>query len=107
MPKRSGKAKRDVNQIAADVLRAAVGEPEPTTPKGKKNSAAVALGRLGGLKGGKARAKNLTPEQLAEIGRKGAATRWKDRPTAQREDAVSSGRKPRRKKRHVIQAQED
>jgi general stress protein YciG len=42
----------------------------------RKNPAAVALGRKGGKKGGKARAANLTPEQLAEIGRMGAAARW-------------------------------
>ena len=106
MPKRSGKPKRDVNQIAADVLRAATGEPEALTAKGRKNPAAAALGRLGGLKGGKARARNLTPEQLAEIGRKGAAARWKNKPTAQRGGVASSGKR-RRKKRHVIQAQED
>jgi len=41
-----------------------------------KNPHAVALGRKGGRKGGKARAANLTPEQLSEIGRKGAAARW-------------------------------
>lgn len=74
MPKRSSK---DVNQIAAEILKAATGEPAPITPKGKKNPAAVALGRRGGLKGGKARAASLTPEQRAEIARKAAATRWK------------------------------
>jgi len=42
----------------------------------RKNSAAVALGRRGGKVGGKRRAENLTPDQLSEIGRKGAATRW-------------------------------
>ena len=42
-----------------------------------KNPHAVALGRKGGKKGGKARAANLTPEQLSEIGRKGAEARWK------------------------------
>lgn len=41
-----------------------------------KNPHAVALGRKGGKKGGKARAANLTPEQLSEIGRKGAEARW-------------------------------
>lgn len=43
----------------------------------KKNPAAVALGRLGGLKGGKARADKLTPEQRREIARKGGLNRWK------------------------------
>lgn len=44
-----------------------------------KNPHAVALGRKGGKKGGKARAANLTPEQLSQIGRKGAEVRWKKR----------------------------
>lgn len=49
--------------------------PKKPKPK-KKNPAAVALGRLGGLKGGKARAEKLTPEQRAEIAQKAAAKRW-------------------------------
>jgi hypothetical protein len=44
--------------------------------KTKKNAAAVALGRLGGLKGGKARAQKLTPEQRRESARKAAVARW-------------------------------
>ncbi len=42
----------------------------------RKNPAAVALGKLGGKKGGPARAKKLTPEQRREIAKKAAATRW-------------------------------
>jgi len=42
----------------------------------KKNPAAVALGKLGASKGGKARAKNLSPEKRSEIARKAARTRW-------------------------------
>jgi hypothetical protein len=42
----------------------------------EKNPAAVALGRLGGRKGGKARAEKLTPEQRSEIARKAAKARW-------------------------------
>ncbi len=42
-----------------------------------KNSVAVALGRLGGKKGGKARAAKLTKKQRSEIARKAAAARWK------------------------------
>jgi hypothetical protein len=54
-------------------------ETEPIlTPEGK-NAAAVALGRLGGKKGGKARAEKLTPEQRKEIGRKAAQARWSKR----------------------------
>jgi len=74
MPKRSSK---DVNQLAADILRAATGEPEALTSRGTKNPAAVALGRLGGLKGGKARAASLPKSKRAEIARKAAAARWK------------------------------
>jgi hypothetical protein len=44
--------------------------------KFKKNAAAVALGRLGGLKGGKARARKLTPKQRRESARKAARARW-------------------------------
>ena len=53
-------------------------EPEPEVTEGK-NPAAVALGRLGGKKGGKARAEALTPEQRAEIARKAAKSRWAER----------------------------
>lgn len=42
----------------------------------KKNRAAQELGRLGGLKGGNARAKKLSPERRAEIAKKAAAKRW-------------------------------
>ena len=42
----------------------------------EKNPAAVALGRLGGLKGGKARAKKLTSERRKEIAKKAATARW-------------------------------
>jgi len=43
---------------------------------GSKNPHAVALGRLGGLKGGKARFEKLTPEQRKEIAQKAARKRW-------------------------------
>jgi hypothetical protein len=45
-------------------------------PKKRKNPAAVALGRKGGLKGGPARAKKLTPEQRSESARKAVLARW-------------------------------
>lgn len=76
MPDRSSKPKRpaDVNRLAASIVDAATeGEPEDT-----RNPAAVELGRRGGLKGGKARAAKLTPEQRSEIARKAAAARWKE-----------------------------
>jgi len=45
----------------------------------KKNVAAVALGRLGGLKGGKARARKLSAKQRRESARKAALARWSKR----------------------------
>lgn len=52
-------------------------EDEAPADEGK-NPAAVALGRLGGKKGGKARAAKLTKEQRSEIARKAAQARWKE-----------------------------
>jgi hypothetical protein len=76
MPKRSSStAKLDTNQIAASIVAKATGEPAPK--KRRKNPAAVALGRRGGLKGGKARAASLTPEQRRKIAQKAAKARWK------------------------------
>lgn len=75
MPKRSSKTRKqkDTQQLARAVLDAAVPDAEP---KKAKNPAAVALGRLGGKKGGAARAAKLTPEQRAEIAKKAAKARW-------------------------------
>ena len=75
MPKRSSKQK-DTQQLARSVLDAIVPGAEPTAAKPEKNPAAVALGRLGGLKGGKARAAKLSPEKRAEIARRAATKRW-------------------------------
>lgn len=76
MPKRSSKPKKDVNQIAAEILAAAIGQLPDETAKGEKNPAAVALGRLGGQKGGKARAEALSPTKRSQIAKKAAAARW-------------------------------
>jgi len=85
MIKRSSKKEHDFAVTAFRVVQEATQECEPEpekepepilTPEGK-NAAAVALGRLGGRKGGKARAEKLTPEQRKEIGRKAAQARWK------------------------------
>jgi len=77
MPKRSSKKKKDISELAKSIVDQATDEEpqEPVDDKGK-NPAAVELGRLGGLKGGKARAKKLTPEQRSEIARKAARKRW-------------------------------
>ncbi len=75
--------KPDFSQIALAVVRKAAGiepppepEPEPSPVDPNKNPAAVALGRLGGKKGGKARAESLTPDRRKEIAKAAAAKRW-------------------------------
>jgi hypothetical protein len=78
MPK-GKKNPTDINILARQVVEAAIGESlTPEDLKGK-NPAAVALGRLGGLKGGKARAKKLSPAKRREIARRAAKTRWTGR----------------------------
>jgi hypothetical protein len=76
MPKRSGK-KQDINERAFSIVQQLTGEEPTPDPDKDKNPAAVALGRLGGLKGGKARAAKLTPEERKEMARKAAVARWK------------------------------
>lgn len=71
---------RDINQLAARIVSAATDEEasweveQPDEPE--KDPAAVALGRKGGKKGGKARAVKLTPERRSEIARLAARARW-------------------------------
>jgi len=76
MPNRSSKTKgRDVNVTTFNIVQAATeNAPKPDVPE--KNPAAVALGRLGGLVGGKARAKKMTAKKRSEIAKKAAAKRW-------------------------------
>ena len=80
MPNRSskrGQGPEDINQIAFRVVQQATGEmPKEEPVDSTKNPAAVTLGRLGGLKGGKARADKLTPAKRKEIARKAAEARW-------------------------------
>lgn len=71
------KRPRDPFQLAKLIGDISTGQAQDENPNEGKNPAAVALGRLGGLKGGKARAKNLSARKLRAIGRKGAAARWK------------------------------
>jgi hypothetical protein len=74
MPTRSSKP-RDLNRLASAIVQEATGEA-PEEPPSDKNPHAVVLGRLGGMKGGAARAKKLTPEQRREIARRAAKARW-------------------------------
>ena len=78
MENKKNKKRKDVNELAFDIVQKATSQNNETTdnePDGK-NPAAVALGRLGGLKGGPARAKKLTKDQRKEIARKAAEARW-------------------------------
>lgn len=75
MAKRSSKkTPRDVNALAAFIIEKVTRE---SAPDPNKNPHAVALGRLGGQKGGKARADKLSKEQRSEIARRAALARWK------------------------------
>ena len=80
------KPSKDVNVTAFEILQAVAGEPADSSHNGKpakkkdlpeKNPAAVALGRLGGLKGGKARSEALSKKRKSEIAQKAAMARWK------------------------------
>jgi hypothetical protein len=78
MPDRSRKRPRDPNELAKAIVDIATGQVEDSQPslESGKNPAAVALGRLGGLKGGKARAEALSPKQRSAIARKAAQARY-------------------------------
>ena len=83
---------RDPNQRAKKtldlIIQASESSSIPNVPtkekpdEKEKNPAAVALGRLGGLKGGKVRAQRLTPEQRSESARKAVMARWVKKSTA-------------------------
>jgi hypothetical protein len=79
MPDRSRKRPTDPNQLARQIVDEATGEGPKVDPDEGKDPAAVALGRKGGLKGGKARAAKMTPEQRSESARKAAAARWRSK----------------------------
>jgi len=66
--------KKDLNQIAPNIVALTTGTK--SKQEVAKNPAAVALGRLGGLKGGKARAESLSAAKRKEIARKAALKRW-------------------------------
>ncbi len=79
MTEKTPKRPRDLNQWAKRMLDIATGgasDAAQTPEEQGKDPAAVALGRRGGLKGGKARAASMTPEQRREIARKAAEVRW-------------------------------
>jgi len=85
MQKRSSK-REGLNEVAARIIRQATGDeeresaptPNDSPPTDGKNPAAVALGRLGGLRGGNARRDALTPERRREIAKQAAEKRWSE-----------------------------
>ncbi len=79
MPKRSSSP--DLNQLAAQIVEQSTGGNAERSVNTTKNPAAVALGRLGGLKGGKARAKSLSSKRRKQIARDAALRRWDKKPS--------------------------
>lgn len=72
---------RDMNQLAKRIVDLSIGEETEEQPiEREKNPHAVALGRLGGQRGGKARAERLTATKRSEIARAAARSRWSKRP---------------------------
>ena len=74
MPKRSSKPPADEVSAAFQAVN------QLTASEPAKNPAAVALGRLGGKKGGPARAKKLSKKRLSQIAQKAAKARWSKKP---------------------------
>ena len=79
MPDRSKKRPRDPNQRAYQIMLESTGQAPKYQPEREKNPAAVALGRLGGLKGGRARARKLSRRKRSQIALKAAKARWAKR----------------------------
>lgn len=77
MPDRSRKRPRDPNQLGKMIVDLATGEATETDPDAGKNPAAVALGRKGGLKGGRARAAKMTAQVRSDAAKKAADARWR------------------------------
>jgi len=75
MPERSRTPRRDVNVTATSIADAVAGE-KPLEARPEKNPAAVALGKLGGLKGGPARAQRLSAKKRKAIAQQAAKARW-------------------------------
>ncbi len=70
------KRPRDTNQLAKNIVDLTTGEVQEVNPDEGKDPAAIALGRKGGLKGGKARASKMTPGERSKAAKKAAQARW-------------------------------
>jgi len=95
MPSRASKRPkrpRDTNQLAWQIVQEATGQApvEPEVPD-TRNPAAVALGKLGASKGGKARAKSLSKAKRLEIAKKAANARWRNSSMESSSGSMSSG----------------
>lgn len=78
--KKKDTKKRDFNELAFDIVQQVTDEDhskDPSEESADKNPHAVALGRLGGLKGGPARAKKLSKKKRSDIAQKAATARWR------------------------------
>jgi len=73
---RKPKRPRDPNELAKSIVDLATHQKTESLPPDTRNPAAVALGRLGGLKGGKARAKALSARERSSIAKRAAKKRW-------------------------------
>ena len=83
MNRSSKKLPKDPNQLAAEIVRLST-EEKPSQAQNEPTRSPISqylaeIGRKGGLKGGKARAKTLTAKRRKEIARKAAKSRWKNR----------------------------
>ena len=79
MPERRLKRPRDPVELAKLIGDIATGKVKDQSHDDGKNVNAVALGRLGGLKGGQARSSKLSPSQRSEAARAAALVRWKNK----------------------------
>lgn len=73
------KRPRDTNQLAKLIVELSTGEETDIDPDAGKDPVQVASGRKGGIKGGRSRAKSLTPEERSAIAKKAAKARWSGR----------------------------
>lgn len=70
--------RKDFTQVAFDIVQKATCETEPEKPIDEKKKAADESKRLGGIKGGKARAEKLSSEERSAIAKNAAKKRWQE-----------------------------
>ena len=101
------KRPRDPIALAKLIGDIATGQAADVDPDAGKDPAAVALGRRGGLKGGKARAAKLSAERLSEIGKQGALAKAKAKTTARPEASDEPPERPKKIPRPILSVPED